>query len=105
MNVLAESFLNKENLSTLLDRLNLEGSEKESLLKMVSELAEYRLLQAVLARLEKEDKELFMSQIYEGQEVAAVEMLRERIENVEELLRGEIKMLEKEILQDIEGIK
>lgn len=105
MNILVETFFKKENILSELGALNIHKEEKEKLLKMADEIAELRFLNVILERLEEEDKELFLEQVHGGTAEISAEFLREKIENVEELLREHAGTLENEILEDIRSLQ
>ena len=105
MSVLIEAFLQKQSILDELTTLDIFEEEKEKLMKTIGDIAELRLLQAILERLEEKDKELFMEQIHSGTPEIVTEFLRDRIENIEEMLLEYAKVLEQEILEDIRSLK
>jgi hypothetical protein len=105
MNILVETFLNKKDLESELENLGLSSKEKETLMNTIEDMARYKVLNAVLNRLEAEDKNLFLKQLNSGSDEMLVETLREKIENIEEILRDEIREIESEVLADIRQIK
>jgi len=105
MNTFVEAFLNKTDLEKEFKDLSLSRGERETLIKTIEELARYKILNVVLDKLETKDKELFLRQLQSGSEEMLIETLREKIENVEGLLRNEIKEVEKDVLADISQIK
>lgn len=105
MSFLIETFFNKENIIVEINSLNVEDHERENLLKMADELAEYRFLNAVLGKLEEKDKEIFLDYLHGGTPEVVAEFLHKRIEGIEEVLKEHGKALEYEILEDIRSIK
>ena len=105
MSILIEGFFKKENIILELETLDVHEEEKKTLLKMADEIAELRLLDAVLERLEAKDKELFLEQLHSGSAQILAEFLRERIENAQEILEEHAKILEEEILEDIRSLR
>jgi hypothetical protein len=105
MSILVEGFFSLEKINLELNSLDLKANEKEKIIKMAQELAELRLLDLVLEKLEERDKELFMEQLHGGSVELAAEFLREKIANVEELLRERALLLEAEILEDVRSLK
>ena len=72
---------------------------------MADEIAEVRLIDLILERLEKKDKELFLEQLESGASEVFIEFLREKIENIEVVLARAAKVLENEIIEDIRSLK
>lgn len=105
MSILALGFFKKEKILVELDNLELQKEEKDKLLQMSEELAELRLLDLVLKRLEARDKELFIEQLHGGTAEIAAEFLREKIENIEEILSEHARVIEAEILEDIRSLQ
>jgi hypothetical protein len=105
MSILIETFFKKENIMSELDTLDIHDEEREKLLKTADEIAELRFLHAILDRLEERDKELFLEQVHGGTSEILAEFLREKIENVEELLLKYADELEGEILKDIRNLQ
>jgi len=104
MSILVEGYFRKKNVSTKLDELDIDKSEKEHLLKIIYDIAEARMLDGVLERLEEEDKELFLEQIHGGSTAIVAEFLRGKIENIEELLTERAVLLEKELIDEIKSL-
>lgn len=105
MNILIETFFKKDNIIVELENLNMEKREKEKILKITDELAEYKFLNAILEKLEEEDKELFLARMHGGTPEAVAEFLHERIEGVEEILKENSRALELEIIEDIRSLE
>ncbi len=101
MSILIETFFKKENIRSELETLDIQEEEREKLLKMADELAELRFLHIILERLEETDKELFLDQLHGAAPEVLAEFLREKIENIEEVLKEHAELLEREILEDI----
>lgn len=97
-------YLNKEIIILELDKLEMNKDERDNLLEMADEIAEYRFINEILKRLEEKDKQLFMEQLRKGSAEIFVEFLREKIENVETVLSRQSKVLEAEILDDIRSL-
>lgn len=104
MSVLIEVFFKKENILSELTSLEIQPDEKEKLLKMADEIAELRFLDLILGKLEEKDKELFLEQVHGSTPEILAEFLREKIENIEELLKEHAQILENEILEDIRSL-
>jgi len=105
MSILTATFFKIDNIGLELDRLKFDRNEKEKLLKMANEVAEYRFIDLILEKLEEKDKELFLEQLHSGSQALFIEFLRERIENLEDILTSHAKILEDEILEDIRQLK
>jgi len=105
MSILVEGYFKKEKILIELEGLDLQNEEKSKILKMTDELAELRLLDLVLEKLEEKDKELFLEQIHGGSAEIAAEFLRERIKNIEGLLLRRARLLEDEIVEDIRSLR
>ena len=104
MSMLVEGYFKKEKILIELEELDLQNDEKGRILKMTDELAELRLLDAVLEKLEAKDKELFLEQIHGGSVEVTAEFLRERIKDIEEVLLERARLLEEEIIRDIRSL-
>ncbi len=105
MSILIETFFKKENILSELNNLDIHDEEREKLLKTADEIAELRFLHVILDRLEEKDKELFLEQVHGGNTEILAEFLREKIENVEEMLIKYAEELEGEILEDIRNLQ
>ena len=104
MSILVEGYFKKEKILFELEELDLQNDEKGRILKMADELAELRLLDAVLEKLEVKDKELFLEQMHGGSIEVTAEFLRERIKNIEGSLLERARLLEEEIIKDIRSL-
>ena len=105
MSILVEGYFKKEKILIELEGLDLQNEEKSKILKMADELAELRLLDSVLEKLEERDKELFLEQMHGGSAEIVAEFLRERIKNIEGLLLEHARLLEDEIVEDIRSLR
>ena len=105
MSILVEGYFKKEKILIELEGLDLQNEEKIEIIKMANELAELRLLEAVLEKLEERDKELFLEQMHGGSTEIVAEFLRERIKNIEGLLLERARLLEDEIVEDIRSLR
>jgi len=105
MSILVEGYFKKEKILIELEGLDLQNEEKSKILKMADELAELRLLDSVLEKLEERDKELFLEQMHGGSAEIVAEFLRERIKNIEGLLLERARLLEDEIVEDIRSLR
>ena len=105
MKMLSVLFLKKDNIILELEKLEMQKMEKKKLVDVLDELVEYRLVNMVMSKLEKKDKELFIEQLYSGSAEIFIEFLRERIENCEKVLGQYSKELEAEILEDIASLQ
>ena len=105
MRMLSLFFLKKDNILLELEKLKMQQREKKKLVDVLDELVEYRLVNMIMSKLEKRDKELFIEQLYAGSAEIFIEFLREKIENCEQVLGQYSKELEAEILEDIESLQ
>ena len=105
MSILVEGFFKKDKIILELETLSIHQNEKDKILKVVDEIAELKLLDAVLEKLEAKDKELFLDQLHGGSAQIVAQILREKIENIEELLLTRAQVLEEEIIEDIRVLK
>ena len=105
MSILVEGYFKKEKILIELEGLDLQNEEKSKIIKMADELAELRLLDSVLEKLEERDKELFLEQMHGGSAEIVAEFLRERIKNIEGLLLERARLLEDEIVEDIRSLR
>ncbi len=105
MSFLIETFFDKNRIASHLDTLKVEKGEKEKLLEMINNLMELRFLHTILEKLEEKDKELFVMELQSGSQETTIEFLRRKIENLEDILREDAKVLEEEILSDVRDLK
>ena len=105
MSILIEGYFKKEKILVELDALDLKRRERNEILKMADELAELRLLDSILERLEAKDKELFLEQMHGGSAAVIAQFLREKISNIEEILSERARGLEDEIVEDIRSLR
>ncbi|MCH7541454.1 hypothetical protein IH981_01595 [Patescibacteria group bacterium] len=105
MSILIEGYFKKEKILVELDALDLKRRERNEILKMADELAELRLLDSILERLEAKDKELFLEQMHGGSAAVIAQFLREKISNIEEILSERARGLEEEIVEDIRSLR
>ena len=105
MSIMIEGFFRKERIILELEGLSIGKKEKEKILRIIDEIAELKLLDAVLEKLESKDKELFMEQLHGGSAQIVAQILREKIENVEDVLAERAKVLEDEIIDDIRNLQ
>jgi len=105
MNILVEGFFKKDKIILELETLSIEKDEKEKILKLVDEIAELKLLDVIFEKLESKDKELFMEQLHGGSAQVVAQLLREKIENIEDVLVERAQILEKEIVADIRNLR
>ena len=105
MSILVEGYFRKGKILVELDTLDLQKEERNEILKMADELAELQLLDSVLERLEAKDKELFLEQMHGGSAAVIAEFLREKINNIEEVLSERARGLEDEIVEDIRNLR
>ena len=105
MSALVEAFFEKKNIILELNMLAIENDEREKLLKITDELAELRFLNVILGKLEEKDKELFLEQVHNGQPEILAEFLREKLGDVEELIKEHAVDLEQEVVNDIRSLR
>jgi hypothetical protein len=105
MSILVDGYFSWEKINLELDHAGLQTEEKEKIIKMTQELAELKLLDLVLEKLEEKDKELFIEQLHGGSIEIAAEFLRGRIANIEVVLTERARLLEAEIVEDIRSLK
>ena len=105
MSALVEAFFKKDTIILELNMLDIKDDEREKLLKLADDLAELRFLNVILGKLEEKDKELFLDQIHSGQPEILAEFLREKIDDVEELIKKHAVDLEQEVIEDIRDLR
>ena len=105
MSALVEAFFERKNIILELNMLGIKDDEREKLLKITDELAELRFLNVILGKLEDKDKELFLEQVHSGRPEILAEFLREKIGNVEELVKDHAVELEQEVIGDIRSLR
>jgi len=105
MSSIATFFLKKDNIILELQTLDISKDEQEKLLKMADEIAEVRLIDLILERLEERDRELFLEQLQIGASEVFIEFLRDKIADIESILTEQASVLENEIIEDIRSLK
>ena len=105
MSALVEAFFKKDNIILELNMLDIKDNEREKLLKLADDLAELRFLNVILGKLKESDKESFLDQIHSGQPEILAEFLREKIDDVEELIKKHAVDLEQEVIEDIKDLR
>jgi ribonucleotide reductase beta subunit family protein with ferritin-like domain len=88
-----------ENLEPKISELGLEPEEKETLNQIVEETVHFRLITKILDTLPKEDHEEFLEFFHQApHEEKLLQYLKEKIEDIEEIIKKEIEDLEKTLL-------
>lgn len=84
-----------------------DPEEKEELWNVVDELVHNHVLTCILEKLPDEHHNDFLEKYHAyPHDEALIEYLNERVEsNIEDIIRDEIRLLEEEILRDIEEIE
>ena len=105
MSILATFFFKKDNIVLELEKLEFEEDERAQLLNTIEEIVELRLIDHILDKLDRRDKELFLQQLHSGTAEVFAEFLREKIQSAEEIMTEHAILLEREILEDLKYFK
>lgn len=92
------------DLEIKIGSLGLEPEEKEALGQLVEETVHFRVLTIILDSLPQESHEEFLDSFHQApHEENLLEYLKEKIEDIEEKIKGEIGELEKSLLEELTG--
>jgi hypothetical protein len=94
-----------DDLSADLDTLRISEDEKKHLLEIASSSVHYELLNTALSNLPKEHKKEFLLHIHNEDHEKAWLLLRDKTENIEEILKQTAKALKEEFKKDIKNLK
>lgn len=91
-----------EEIEIALSTHKLAPKEKAEISQMIEESIHYRAVSVILKNLPKEHHEDFLKRFYEApHDENLFNFLKERVANIEELLKTEIDNLKKELLEDL----
>ncbi len=105
MSILVKHFVNNPRVVLVINKLTLTEDEKVKLTETVVLLYHQKLLSTFLDKLVEEDKRLFMDKLLQESQTDAINLLREKIINIEEVVSEAILELEEQILNDLEIVK
>ncbi len=92
------------DLEIRISGLELEPEEREELGQLVEETVHYRILTVILDSLPQENHQEFLGFFHQApHEENLLGYLKEKIEDIEEIIRREIKDLEQALLEEISG--
>lgn len=85
---------------------NLDRKEKGEIQQMIEELVHYRVMAKILDHLPRQHHKEFLKQFHKAPyHEGILQFLKEKLENIEALIKEEILTLEKELLADIKSPK
>jgi len=85
---------------------NLDRTEREEIHQMIEELVHYRVMTKILDHLPRQHHEEFLGQFHKAPyHEGVLQFLKEKVEDIEELIREEISVLKKELLKDLSTSK
>jgi len=105
MSILVKHFVNNPRIVLEIDKLSLSEEEKIRLTETIILLYHQKLLGKFLEYLEADDKKLLMHTLLQDSQSEAINLLREKIANIEEVVNDAIDELEEQILKDLENVK
>jgi hypothetical protein len=80
--------------------------EKEEVHQMIEESVHYRVMACILDHLPREHHNQFLELFHRSpHHPGLLTFLKDRVENIEEIIKKEVKDLEKVLLKDIESAK
>lgn len=95
-----------EEIEIELTNLKLAGQEKEEIHTLVEETIHYRVARRILDYLPVEHHQEFLERFHEAPyHEDLLTFLKEKVENIEELIKEEISTLKKELLADLKASK
>lgn len=90
-----------EEIEIELTKFKLVGQEKEEIHQMIEESIHYRVMRRILDHLPAERHQEFLEWFHEAPyHEDLLTFLKEKVENIEELIKEEISILKKELLAD-----
>lgn len=98
-------YVNLDLFHSEFDRLDLEEKEREEILNILEEIYVHKLIDRVLEELSDEkEKKMFLQILSAQAEIEMIQFLKERIENIEEKLKTEVKTLTEELVLEIKEL-
>lgn len=95
-----------EEIEIELTKFKLAGQEKEEIHQLIEESVHYRVMRRILDHLPAEHHQEFLERFHEAPyHEGVLEFLKEKVENIEELIKEEIASLKKELLEDLQTSK
>lgn len=95
-----------EEIEIELTNLKLAGQEKEEIHQMIEESVHYRVMRRILDHLPAEHHQEFLDRFHQAPyHEDLLTFLKEKVENIEELIKEEISFLKKELLSDLKSPK
>jgi hypothetical protein len=90
-----------ESLELKINGLGLEPEEREELGQLVEETVHFRLMTRILDSLPQEYHQEFLELFHQApHEESLLKYLQEKVEDIEEIIKKEIKDLEKSLLEE-----
>lgn len=92
------------DLEIVLSEYNLEPQEKIEIHQLIEESVQHRIVSRILDHLPRKEHKKFLSHFYKRPyDENILDFLKEKIFNIENLIRNEVSLLEKEILASIKS--
>lgn len=105
MLVIYERFIEIKPLEEEINNLEISDIEKNNLLHMSAELFHHHTLEEILSRLDSEDKKRFLEAVHLNQEITMADILKEKINGYEEILKKKLTSVRDEIIKEIQAVK
>lgn len=94
-----------DSLLVALDDLNISEKEKEHLLSLAHENIHYIILDTIMDKLSEADKKTFLSHVHTQDHAQTILFLKEKINDIEEILKLISKDAITKLHNDIEELK
>lgn len=105
MSIIVRHFVKDPKAFTALGQLKLEESEKEKLTQVITLLYHQKLLNRFLEKLQEEDKRLLIESVMSENHDTTIAFLREKIEDIEQVVSESIIEIEDQVLSDLNELK
>ncbi|RJQ36062.1 hypothetical protein C4559_05670 [Candidatus Microgenomates bacterium] len=93
------------SISLELGEMDLSKEERVHLTSLVETNVHYVILDVVLSHLEEEDKKTFLKHLAQNEHEKVWDLLKDKIENIEEKIKKAANDLKEELYKDIKEIK
>lgn len=95
-----------ESIIVKMDELDLSDDQKKHLAYLLDSTIHQTVLDLILSKLPEEDRIVLMEKMKENsQDKKILEFLSEKVENIEDEIRGVVEKLKEELYEDIKQAK
>lgn len=95
-----------ESITLALSEMNLSDSQKKHLASLIDSTIHHEVLDIIFSKLSEQDKEMLVNKIKENPEDKEImEILNDKVGNIEEEIKEAVIKLKKELHEDIKEAK